>query len=277
MVSISKKIIPSKKDLNKMDDWFEKKLNRVPAQQRDSAHMAGIELLENAVKYHLNHNIKQNVHFELIINKTIVIKITNKLIKTKDAQELIEHIDKINNGLDPRIQYMHRLKEIMENRIPNDSKLGLLRIAGEGNFNIEYNLSGDNITVTARKYFYKERNIKMDSLITKDFSIIVKDEDPIKINWIGKSRDLYPAPLIDDYLETLSDHLLEKEIEIDFSTMESMNSSTIPPILSFFKNLEEKRIRTLVKYSHDIYWQRASFKPLAVLIRDFIFVKITTV
>ena len=207
----------------------------------------------------------------------INIKITSHLRSSEDSRELVRYIDKINKGLDPKIQYMYRLKEIMEHRVPGDSRLGLLRIAGEGNFGLQCRLSGNSVTVSAEKYFLQKRNITMDSLITKDFSISVKEGDPWEVVWTGKSRDLNPAPVIDNYLDDLSSHLLDKEVIVDFTTMESMNSSTIPPILTFLTNLEKKRVRAVIKYSKEVYWQRASFRPLTVLTRDFTFVKISAV
>jgi hypothetical protein len=133
------------------------------------------------------------------------------------------------------------------------------------------------ITVHVFKDYVKKRKKVMESLTTKDFSIIVNEGDPYKVCWTGRSRNLNPSLLIDEYLYELSNYLVNRDAVIDFSKMEALNSSTIPPILTFFTNLEKKRIHTTVQYSNDIHWQRASFKPLSVLTRDFTFVKIIPV
>ena len=277
MTRLTKTIHPTVKNLKKIDIWLEKKLKSYDDELRSSILMAGIELLENALKYHMDNHLSQKIIFQIIISETVEIIVTNRLKGTDDAKVIIDHISKINHGADPREQYMYRLKEIMENRVYGESQLGLLRIAGEGNFSIQYNLTENSLTVIARKYYNYERNSAMDSLITKDFSIIIKKNDPLEVIWTGKSRDLNPSLLIDKYLDNLITQLLDKDILVDFSTMEALNSSTIPPILTFLSNLEKRRIRAKIQYSKDIYWQRASFKPLAVLTRDFVFVKIQAI
>ncbi|MBI9098798.1 MAG: hypothetical protein JEY91_10000 [Spirochaetaceae bacterium] len=277
MISLTKKIPPSEKALDAIDQLIVKKLSSYDDEIQSTIRMVGIELLENALKYHMEKDISSSIEFKISINDSVEIKVTNLLRNTEDAYKLIEHVNNINSGIDPKVQYMHRLKEIMENRIPGESQLGLLRIVGEGNFGIQYNLKDNCLTVSATKYINRKRNRAMDSLITKDFSIIINDNDPFEVIWKGRSRDLNPSLVIDKYLDELTTHLLDRDILVDFSSMESLNSSTIPPILTFLTNLEKKRIRATVQYSKDVYWQRASFKPLSVLTRDFKFVKLLPV
>jgi hypothetical protein len=277
MIKISKKILPTVKDLQKFDEYLGKKLKKIDEEENCCIHMASLELLENAVKHHVSHNLDKVIFFDLTIDEIVRINVTNQLNSPIDAEILIKHIDDLNSGIDPRTQYVCRLKEIMEYRIPNESKLGLLRIAGEGNFGLKYELGTNLITVHVFKDYVKKRKKVMESLTTKDFSIIVNEGDPYKVCWTGRSRNLNPSLLIDEYLYELSNYLVNRDAVIDFSKMEALNSSTIPPILSFFTNLEKKRIHPTVQYSNDIHWQRASFKPLSVLTRDFTFVKIIPV
>lgn len=277
MLSITKRIHPNKKDLEKTDIWMRHKLKSLEEETRSTVLMAGNELLENAVKYHMEKNITSRIIFKMSINDKISLEVTNRLCPGDDVHFLLDHINRINTGSDPILQYQYRLKEIMEKRIPGESRLGLLRIAGEGNFRIGYNLSDDHLSIKAGKFYRKKRDRAMESLITKDFSIEIKGNNPLEILWSGKSRDLNPSLVIDKYLDELMEYLYDREVVVDFTSMESLNSSTIPPILTFLSNLEKKMIRTDVRYSRDIYWQRASFKPLSVLIRDFRFVKIQSV
>ena len=44
-----------------------------------------------------------------------------------------------------------------------------------------------------------------------------------------------------------------------------MNSSTIPPLLTFIKDLEESTTDATFLYNDEKDWQRASFKPLSII------------
>lgn len=277
MTKLTRKVPPNEEGLRKTDKWLEGKMAKLNEEQKSSVLMAGNELLENAVKFHMEKKLSANVLLQVNFSETVEIRVTNQFENHEEIAGLLRNIDEINSGGDPRLQYMYRLKDIMERRVPGESRLGLLRIAGEGNFDIQYEIMDNKLTVRASKYINRKRENTMESLITEEFAVNVKDNDPVIIHWTGRSRDLNPSALLDRYLEELITNLLDKDVVVDFTEMDSLNSSTIPPILSFLTGLEKKRIRTTVRYAGDVYWQKASFKPLSVLTRDFQFVTIQPV
>lgn len=271
---LSKKIHPTEKDLRKADLWLEGRLDKLDPELKSALLMTGNELLENAVKFHMEKGLGSPVLLQITFSEKVELQVTNHFDSEDDIAPLLDIIDSINRGVDPRVQYMYRLKEIMEKRIPGESRLGLLRIAGEGNFSLEYLIQNRKLTVRASKYYSNRRADKMESLITEDFAIKVREDDPVNILWTGRSRNLNPSLILDKYLNGLLPHLLDREVLIDFTEMDSLNSSTIPPILSFLTDLEKRKVRTEVRYSKEVYWQNASFKPLSVLTREFKYVQI---
>lgn len=96
----------------------------------------------------------------------------------------------------------------------------------------------------------------------------------VLMSWLGKSRSLDPAKYLDPFLQEVVDEVKGKELEVDFTSLDCMNSSTIPPILSFIKSLECKNVTTIVLYDGSVDWQRASFVPLASVINLYKYVKI---
>jgi hypothetical protein len=125
MIKISKKILPTVKDLQKFDEYLGKKLKKIDEEENCCIHMASLELLENAVKHHVSHNLDKVIFFDLTIDEIVRINVTNQLNSPIDAEILIKHIDDLNSGIDPRTQYVCRLKEIMEYIITKESKHGL--------------------------------------------------------------------------------------------------------------------------------------------------------
>lgn len=275
MIKLSHRVSPNEKGLRGAQSWLESKLARLDDEQKNSILMAGSELLENAVKFHMERNLQAAVFLQIRLSERIEIRVTNLIESEEDASFLISQIEEINKGTDPRVKYIGRLKKIMEDRVPGESQLGLLRIESEGNFHLDYEVGKGRLTVLACKYINTGKADHMESLVTGELVIEIRDNDPLEIIWKGRMRDLNPSALLDNYLDGLIPHLLDRTVIVDFSTMDSINSSTIPPILTFLSNLEKKRIRAQVRYDSKIYWQKASFKPLSVLTRDFRFVTIT--
>jgi len=103
---------------------------------------------------------------------------------------------------------------------------------------------------------------------------LIEDNNKVILHWIGKSRHMNPSMLLDPYFESIIPDLVNKEFIMDFSKLETMNSSTVPPILSFIRNLEDNGIPTEVKYERSLSWQTASFVPLATITCNFRFVKV---
>ena len=103
---------------------------------------------------------------------------------------------------------------------------------------------------------------------------LTEKSSKVILMWKGKSRHMNPAMILDPYFSEILDILANKEFTMDFSQLVTMNSSTVPPILSFIKELEEKRINTEIKYDSSLGWQSASFIPISTITRDYKYVKV---
>lgn len=116
----------------------------------------------------------------------------------------------------------------------------------------------------------------MNNLNFEDLYIeIVEDKETIKIIWNGESLNQHPAKGIDPYFNTLINQLPKtKLIEIDFTRLKIMNSSTVLPILRLIKNLEDLNIKANVLYDASQSWQRACFKPLGAITINYRNIKV---
>ena len=59
----------------------------------------------------------------------------------------------------------------------------------------------------------------------------------IVMKWLGKSRERDPGAMLYPYFNEIINEIKEGDLTIDFSELEYMNSSTVPPILKLFKLL----------------------------------------
>ena len=75
---------------------------------------------------------------------------------------------------------------------------------------------------------------------------IEEKENEVNLNWQGDSRDAEPAAFLDPYFREIIEAMKSngKKLIIDFKNLNSMNSSTVLPILTFIRNLEESSITT---------------------------------
>ena len=108
------------------------------------------------------------------------------------------------------------------------------------------------------------QNLEHEELLLK----ITENESKVTINWLGKSRLPDPSEVLDPYLQGLAEELRGKEVVCDFTTLEFMNSSTVPSILDFTELLDENGIKTTIYFDSSLEWQNASFGALNVLIMD---------
>jgi anti-anti-sigma regulatory factor len=104
------------------------------------------------------------------------------------------------------------------------------------------------------------KNLKDESL-----SIEIDDSDKITMSWLGRSENREPASFLNPYIAEIIDAISGKELIVDFSKLEYMNSSTVPPIIHMIKNLNTKGIATKIFYDKDSKWQAASFKALETI------------
>lgn len=98
---------------------------------------------------------------------------------------------------------------------------------------------------------------------------IKKNEGVITVKWLGNSRSLDTINTLNSYLDSLLEVIEKEKLVIDFRSLKSMNSSTIIPVLMFFKKLNKKGIETKVLYDTTSDWQMASFIPLQTMIKSY--------
>ena len=110
------------------------------------------ELLENALKYG-DWVSKNRAMFRLRVvgdGKKIEVSVENPLKDAdKNAVELMKAIEWINSYPNPEEAYRARMLAIAQDITETASRLGLVRIAFEGNCRLSSRLAGGTVTVTA--------------------------------------------------------------------------------------------------------------------------------
>lgn len=115
---------------------------------QDAVVLTAIELLENALKYSEGKNAKP-VLFDLNIDENnCQIKVTNTCKNEKNIQALMSALENLRNG-DAFAMYVERLEQLKDN--PDGfSRMGLIRIGYEAEFQLEAQQDGDQLTITAK-------------------------------------------------------------------------------------------------------------------------------
>jgi hypothetical protein len=105
---------------------------------------------------------------------------------------------------------------------------------------------------------------------------IEENEDEVRLKLEGNSRDAEPAIFLDPYFKEILEDMKSngKKLVVDFRNLNSMNSSTVLPIITFVRNLEEGSIRTEIVFDPERNWQKASFIPLSAITKLYKFVKV---
>ena len=107
-----------------------------------------------------------------------------------------------------------------------------------------------------------------------NLEITIENNENIIITWRGRSEDRDPSSLLNPYLKNLCNNLIGKNIEVYFSKLEYMNSSTVSPIIQFIKNLNGQNITTLIKFKKSSTWQISSFKAIEIIAFTMDFIKV---
>ncbi|MDM8514704.1 hypothetical protein QUF76_00760 [Desulfobacterales bacterium HSG16] len=92
-------------------------------------------------------------------------------------------------------------------------------------------------------------------------------ENKYNMNWIGQSDDRTPSTSLNPYLDSLIPALAGSQLVVEYTQLEYMNSSTVPPIIQFIKKLNSNETTTLIHYDASSKWQSASFKAIETLSR----------
>jgi hypothetical protein len=117
----------------------------------EAAMMVTSELIENAVKY--GEEVPASAHIQLSMSMDdgkLVIRVTNGCIDGPGVRQLAARIREIAEAPDKAALYMSRLEQLLAE--PNESgKLGLYRIAFEGEFDLQFTYRDDVVTITAAR------------------------------------------------------------------------------------------------------------------------------
>jgi hypothetical protein len=117
----------------------------------EAAMMVTSELIENAVKY--GEEVPASAHIQLsmtMCDGKLVITVTNGCTEGQGIKQLTHRIQEIAEAPDKAALYMARLEQLLAE--PNESgKLGLYRIAFEGEFDLHLTYRDCVVTITATR------------------------------------------------------------------------------------------------------------------------------
>lgn len=120
---------------------------------RSAAMMVVSELVENAVKY--GEEVPASPHISLsmtVKGSQLTITVTNGCADIGGVRELEKRIREIADAADKSTLYMARLEELLEDS-SESGKLGLYRIAFEGQFDIEFNYTDQVVSIIATRLY----------------------------------------------------------------------------------------------------------------------------
>ena len=89
-------------------------------------------------------------------------------------------------------------------------------------------------------------------------------DDMVILTFHGKCNERQPAIFLKPYFEKMIGVAFgnKYKIEMDFTNLEYMNSSTITPIVQFLDNIKQKNISLVLKYNKNKFWQESNFSAM---------------
>jgi hypothetical protein len=119
---------------------------------REEITMVASELAENVVKYGEPVESLAAGSLQLLMTEDLVrIISTNGVSSPERARHLSDALDQIRAAPDPQVLYLERMKELVANPMQTGSGLGLLRIAYEGEFQLNHRYEDQVLTITAER------------------------------------------------------------------------------------------------------------------------------
>lgn len=123
-----------------------------PRNMRECAAMAASELAENALKYGIAVVDAPVARLDVrVTNQEIVIEVRNGIKEPEQAERVSAIVDRLESGASPEELYVQRLLDLLREPSMDESRLGLLRIAHEGEFRLECRSQGDTLLVRATR------------------------------------------------------------------------------------------------------------------------------
>ncbi|MEQ9366546.1 MAG: hypothetical protein RIF32_20060 [Leptospirales bacterium] len=112
--------------------------------------------------------------------------------------------------------------------------------------------------------------MQLKSLKVEDLEIVVtRDESTLRLQWMGSIHSADPGDFLDPYFDLLIDTASSDALGIvcDFSKLEYMNSSSIPPLIHLLRECGEREVKAQFTYDATRKVQTASFRALDVIAR----------
>lgn len=126
-----------------------------PRELREAAVMTATELVENAVKY--SAEAGDPVRFSMAADdERVRIAVSNRIASPGDRDALASGVRRIRECGDSRLLYVRALYDLMNHPGGERTRLGLIRIAYEGQFVLACRFEGDRATLVATRYIINE-------------------------------------------------------------------------------------------------------------------------
>lgn len=126
-------------------------LGQYPPSFVNAAMMVSSELLENAIKYGEEVPAAPVILFSLdLVDSRARIEAVNGATDPAVVARLMEHIRLLNQAEDKAALYLARLQELLACPT-NSARLGIYRIAYEGEFDLQCTYENEVVTVTATR------------------------------------------------------------------------------------------------------------------------------
>lgn len=120
--------------------------------------------------------------------------------------------------------------------------------------------------------------MEVKDLKIEDLEIQVRREggEELRLIWSGAIHSADPGDYLDPYLDLLIDSAKAENLRIicDFSRLEYMNSSSIPPLIHLLRECGEREIHAEFFYDSTRRVQTAAFRALDVIARKSSFTSV---
>lgn len=92
--------------------------------------------------------------------------------------------------------------------------------------------------------------------------IPIEQDGKLILKWEGECTEINSDEILTPYFNEIINNFNSSEMEIDFSTLKYMKSSTVPTLVKLITRLNKDKINTKIFYDDKSNWQTATFKAL---------------
>lgn len=104
----------------------------------------------------------------------------------------------------------------------------------------------------------------------------LRQSDQLVVRWLGRSEDKDPARTLQPLLDQVCDQFRNaRAVELDFRSLEYMNSSTVRPILNLVRRASSDAGSVRVRYDASKSWQRLSFLAIGAALHSLTNVQVS--